>query len=204
MPSPDASSRVLLVEGQDDRHVVRHIRERALRITDFAIRDKDGVDQLLESIRPEVRAPGREVVGILADANADASARWEAVRGRLLGAGLTPPPNIDQTGLIIAGNPRVGVWLMPDNASSGSIEDLVARMIPDEDPVWPLAQDYIASIPEADRAFSERNARRAEVHAWLAAREKPRQMGLAIGAVDLDVEAAICQTFVGWLRLLFG
>ena len=204
MPSPDASPRVLLVEGQDDHHVVRHIRERAGRIVDFAIRDKDGVDQLLDSIRTEVRAPGREVVGIVADANDDPSARWEAVQGRLRRAELTPPPDIDQSGLIIEGSPRVGVWLMPDNASPGSLEDFVARMIPDEDPVWPLAQDYIAGIPEADREFSERNARRAEVHAWLATREKPGQMGLAIGAVDLDVEAAICQTFVGWLRSLFG
>ena len=98
----------------------------------------------------------------------------------------------------------MGVWLMPDNATSGSLEDFVARMIPDEDAVWPLAQDYVARIPEADREFSERHARRAEVHAWLATREEPRLMGRAIGTIDLDLEAAICEAFIGWLRSLFG
>ena len=49
-----------------------------------------------------------------------------------------------------------------------------------------------------------RKTRRAEVHAWLATREKPRQMGQAITARDLDVDSKLCQRFVAWLRRLFG
>ena len=82
--------------------------------------------------------------------------------------------------------PRVGIWLMPDNQSLGELEDFVAQMIPDNDPVWPLSQDYISRIPEEHREFAENKTSTAEVYAWLATREDPRQMGAAIGARDLE------------------
>ena len=50
--------------------------------------------------------------------------------------------------------PRVGVWLMPDNESAGELEDFVARMIPGDDPVWPLSESYIEGIPLVDRKFA--------------------------------------------------
>ena len=76
-------------------------------------------------------------------------------------------------------------------------------MIPDCDPVWPLARAYIDGIPCAERKFIPKKQQRAEVHAWLAAREDPRLMGAAIGARDLDVDGPLCQSFVAWLERLF-
>ena len=121
--------------------------------------------------------------------------------------GVDVPADPDPSGTIIEGNsdvgrPRVGVWLMPDNTLPGELEDFVARMIPEDDPVWPLSRAYIEGIPERYRKFTPAKTRRAEVHAWLAARERPRLMGLAIGAQDLDVDAAVCRSFVDWLRRL--
>ena len=100
--------------------------------------------------------------------------------------------------------PRVGIWLMPDNQSTGELEDFVARMIPGDDPVWPLSEDYIEGIPSEDRKFAQSKTQRAKVHAWLAAREDPRQMGQAIRARDLEVNGELCEKFVSWLRRLFG
>ena len=100
--------------------------------------------------------------------------------------------------------PRVGVWLMPDNQSPGELEDFVAQMIPDGDPVWPLSQDYIDGIPVSDRKFAHGKTLRAKIHAWLAAREDPRQMGLAIRARDLDIGGDLCTRFTAWLDMLFG
>ena len=76
-------------------------------------------------------------------------------------------------------------------------------MIPEDDPVWPSSQAYVGDIPEEHRKFTQGKTRRAEVHAWLAVREDPRLMGVAIRARDLDVDAAVCKSFVGWLRRLF-
>lgn len=53
------------------------------------------------------------------------------------------------------GQPRVWVYLMPDNASTGELEDFVMQMIPEGDPVWPRFKRYIGEIPQADRKFPE-------------------------------------------------
>ena len=90
---------------------------------------------------------------------------------------------------------------MPNNHSVGELEDFVVQMIPPNDKVWPLAQCYIDRIPNP--LFSASKTLRAQLHAWLAAREDPRQMGLAIRAKDLDVDGELCQRFVVWLARLF-
>ena len=205
-PTP---SRVLLVEGVDDKHVARHVWQRIEGQPDFCIKEKRGVVQLLDSIDTEIQTSGLQAMGILVDANEDVAARWNAVKDRLAPAKVDLPDSPVPSGTIIDGRPhdgipRVGVWLMPDNTAPGELEGFVAKMIPDCDPVWPLAQGYIAGIPCAERKFIPKKQRRAEVHAWLAAREDPRQMGAAIGARDLEIDGALCQEFVAWLTRLFS
>ena len=154
----------------------------------------------------EIRAEGRVAVGILVDANDDLRSRWQAVTDRLRPAGIQPPTSPSPGGTVIDvdGKPRVGVWLMPDNESPGELEDFFARMIPPGDPVWPLSEAYIDDIPEESRRFAQGKILRAKVHAWLAARERPRPMGSAIDAGDLDTNAANGLKFQAWLRDLFG
>ena len=203
---PEPPSHILLVEGRDDQNVIWQISGRNRDIPDFEIASKGGIRPLLDSVRQEVRDPDRQVVGILADANADLQARWDAVSDRLRQEGFTLPRTPDVDGTIIPETddlPRVGIWLMPDNESAGELEDFVARMIPADDPVLPLSVDYIEGIPIADRKFTENKTQRAKVHAWLAAREDPRQMGQAIRARDLEVNGELCEKFVVWLRKLF-
>lgn len=205
----ESNRHVLLVEGSDDEHVVHHIANRAAATLEFSILHKGGIDPLLSAIERDLRVAGREAVGILVDANDNLDARWQAVADRIRRAGLSiePPPRPDPAGTIIPEGPRrprVGIWLMPDNQSPSELEDFVSRMIPSDDTVWPLAQEYIDGIPGADRKFTEGKIQRAKVHAWLAAREEPRRMGLAVGAGDLDVGVPLCQDFADWLRRLFA
>ncbi len=197
--------RVLLVEGQDDKHVVRHLCDRHPSLPDFFVRERNGFDQLLDTIGAELNAPGLQAPGILVDADTDESARWNAVRHRLLEEDINPD-SLSATGRVVnpQGKPRVGIWLMPDNESPGELEDFVTRMIPSGDPVWPLSERYIDRIPLENRKFTEKKTSRAKLYAWLAAREEPRQMGLAIGARDLEVDGPLCRNFLVWLTNLFG
>ena len=205
----DPQSRVLLVEGQDDKHVVRHIYIRKGLEQNFCIKEKNSDVELLKSIPTEVKAPGRTVVGIVLDADDDLNARWNAVKYRLRELGndyfdqsdlpVVPEP----TGTIIEGRRRIGIWLMPDNKSPGELEDFIEKMIPFSDRVWPLSRRYISSIPEADRKFKSGKILRAEIHAWLATRKEPRKMGSAIGFSDLAIEVANTTAFVDWLRKLY-
>ena len=208
MAGPDVSSgeRILLVEGRDDLSVMCNLCRSDSGMPKFQITAKGGWDELRRAIRGEIIAEGRAAVGIVVDANDSLDGRWQGIAERLQAAGLTSPPRPARTGTIIetSGKPRVGIWVMPDNLSTGELENFVARMIPSTDPVWPLSEEYIDGIPEKHRKFAERKIVRAKVHAWLAARNRPRLMGTAIRAGDLDMNGAQVQMFLEWLRDLFG
>ena len=202
--SSAAGPRVLLVEGQDDKHVVGHLRERCQLELDFDVLDIGDVESLLAVVGAHTKAPGRQAVGILIDANDDIGTRWQAVRHRLLEEDFTLPSGPNPRGTIIKTRPRIGIWLMPDNSSPGELEDFVVKMIPAKDRVWPLSRGYIDGIPEKDRNFSEKKKVRAELYAWLAARKDPRRMGTAIHAHDLEVDGNLAREFITWLTELFG
>ena len=78
-----SNDRVLLVEGQNDKHVVRHLCNRHEEMPEFCILDRGGIEVLLEVIGSEIRVSGRKAVGILVDANDDLNSRWSAVANRL-------------------------------------------------------------------------------------------------------------------------
>ena len=198
-------SRILLVEGPNDKHVVWQICNRSPQTPDFYIQDSGGIEPLLESVGAELNAPGRQALGILVDANDNLTARWTAITNRLSEEGIRMPGAPADTGTVInTGNkPRVGVWLMPDNSATGELENFVEQMIPADDHVWPLAQQYIDNIPPSDRKFAAGKSLRAQIHAWLAAREDPRQMGLAIRTRDLAITNPLSQAFLRWLTRLF-
>ncbi|MCY4363629.1 MAG: hypothetical protein OXE42_15865 [Gammaproteobacteria bacterium] len=197
---------VLMVEGQDDKHVVSHICQRYSYKSPF-ISDKDDVNQLLESISTELKAPGRKAVGILVDANDDLQARWTSIKDRLSKVDIIIPKSPDPDGTIIEDTedlPRVGIWLMPDNESQGYLEHFIEKMIPANDSVWPLSQQYIEGIPQKDRKFTERRTQKAKIHAWLAAREKPGLfIGTAIKAKELHTGGELITKFSSWLQKLY-
>ena len=198
-------TRVLLVEGQDDKHVVEHLyRKRFESAPPFEVLDKHGYQPLCDAIGPVLKAPDREVVGVIVDANDDLRSRWAAITDRLRRA----CPDIEigdpsPEGTIAGNGPRVGLWLWPDNESSGEIEDFVAGMIPGDDPIWPLSRRYIEGIPVGQRPFSEGKTARAEIHAWLAVRKEPRRMGAAFRTGDLKVDGPLATRFASWLENLF-
>ena len=201
--------RVLYVEGSDDQRVIEAAWTKAFSIDPpWECAPKGGVENLLGSLTSELKPSGAgdRVVGIVTDANGATTDRWRAIRDRLRRAGINAPDERNLDGTIIGAakrKPRVGVWIMPDNSSSGEIEDFVARMVPLSDPIWSRSRDFIDEIPRNERLFAEQKTTRAVVHAWLATREDPRQMGTAIQAGDLLVGGELCQGFLSWLQRLF-
>lgn len=199
-PSNRPVDRVLLVEGSSDEHVIFHLRSyRDLNI-EFTIVDKRGAPNLINGIRNEISAPNRKAVGIVLDANDNLSEKWNAVKRNISEAGITPPENIPNQGMIVENIPRVGAWFMPNNQSPGEIEDFVINMIPEHDPVWPLSTQYIDSVP---RDSLKAKRQKAVLHAWLATKAQPGLMGAAISARELNVDGDLCNKFCNWLERLF-
>lgn len=216
--NPRPSDSLLLVEGSNDKHVIKHLAERFDPNLEFAIKDYGGIDGVLANVRDHIDEPGRPAVGVVVDADAVPLRNWRRVCDQIANSvrHISPiPPTPDRQGTIIPenpsnGDPRVGVWIMPDNVSLGELEGFIARMIPADDMIWPLSRHYVNQIPLTVRPFASTVAQvaqnkilGAQVHAWLATREDPRPMGLAIGANDLDTNVPVAQTFLDWLSRLF-
>ena len=205
---PEPPERLLIVEGQDDKHVVLHLRDRSESMPEFCISDKDGIGSLLDSISLEIKAHGRRSLGILVDANDEPENRWKSVGSRLQRVGLEPPEKPEPDGTILSGDPpafpRIGIWMWPDNRYPGELEHFVKSMIPAKDPVWPRSEQYIDSIPESDRKFPPGKEMKAKIYAWLATTKAPGRMGTAIKAQMLDVDGPLARKFADWLRRLFA
>ena len=211
MPDANVPARLLLVEGEDDYHVVTQLCRQYQSMPDFTIKPTGGIDKLLGAVYEEVNAQERVALGVLIDWDDDEDNRWGDLQARLAEAGVTAPDRPDPNGTVVAEQPnrliplpRVGVWMMPDNQSAGELEDFVREMLPPDDRVWPLAEGYIDGIPQAERRFREGKVARAKLYAWLATREQPGRMGAAIGAGDLDTSGELAGRFAGWLRAVFG
>ena len=244
-------NRILLVEGNDDKHFVKNFCCKKLsnklvcKFTDDdngsdnsipilyipdRSRQEGGVDNMIETISTEIKKPGREVVGILADANGEnfdsREHPWQKIKSKLeevLDFKEVLPKLPCQKGLIRRNikpkqKPKstlhVGVWLMPDNGSSGELENFFAGLIPEGNPTWKLAKEYVSQYMESMGQTETRQGgfdtekpykiSKAQVYAWLATRKKPGKMGATISAGHgLDFDSELAQRFARWLEDLF-
>ena len=204
-----ANRKMLLVEGTDDLHVVKHICGYH-RMPCLKFKPQKGVEDLIRNIPTSIKSAGGEgdVVGILVDADTSAQNRWQSIRWRITSAGYQDVPNHPRAGGIIIEPPvasilpRVGVWIMPDNQSAGILEDFLRDMIPRPSPLLEHAQCSMATIPDGHRLF--RDESKALMHTWLAWQETPGYpFGTAITAHFLDPGVPQAAVFAAWLRNLF-
>ena len=178
---------------------------------DISVVDKEGINKLLGALSAEPRRPERLAVGFVLDANDRPEGRWEAVVNRFEKEGIRFPRDICLDGTIVEANPekrlpRIGVWLMPYNdlEQCGALEDFVLEMVPKDDPILPKVENFIDSIIADDQAFSPNKRNKAVIHAWLATRSQPGQMGSAIQRSDLQINGELCEKFVTWIERLFS
>ncbi|MCE2558150.1 MAG: hypothetical protein J4F98_05890 [Acidobacteria bacterium] len=200
-----AEEQILLVEGEDDEHVVEHLYRKVHGAEPpFEIVNKMGYSKLLKGLPLDLKRSGLRTLGILADANDDLETRWRELVAAAEEEDVRLPDEPSPSGTLVEGDIRVGVWLMPNNVSTGELEDFARELVPCADRVWPLAEKYIAGIPEADRKFSAGKTSKANLYAWLASRKHPQRIGAAIGAGDLEVGTPLAKQFTQWLNDLFG
>lgn len=216
--------RLLIVEGQDDRHVISHLAKtadlllfnqrkpppdmeeaRAIEIID------EGSDyKVLTSINRYLGQSKLQKFGVVMDADTSVVDRWNSIRDRLNRDGLALPTEIDPDGFVgqSPNGVRIGVWLMPDNLATGMLENFAAQMIPDDDRLWGLAkrsvQDASTAESRAGRRFKDIHLAKAEIHTWLAWQDEPGQkLGQAIDQRMLFTGSPVALSFVNWLRRLY-
>ena len=200
----DNKKPILLVEGYTDLYFVKHIYKKSCLSFDWEVKNGGGIDSVLSHLEIALRHRERPPIGVIVDADSDIKKCWSRITSRLkVSTPEYPSPGgtiIDQVG----GLPRIGIWVMPDNESSGELEDFVIEMIPDDDVVWCLSKAYVDGIPEDNRKFNSGKIDRAKLYAWLAVRKQPSHIGTAICDGDLDISTERCKAFVAWLKRLYG
>jgi hypothetical protein len=194
----------LLVEGNDDFHVVLNLCNVHHIPGTFDVIDKKGISNLHDSLSEELDTSDLKVLGILVDADTDVQARWQSLRDILTQAGYSVPSQPTPAGTILVqeDKPKVGLWLMPDNHLPGMLEDFVAALVPEADPLLPYARECVQNLPE--KRFPSVQRAKADIHTWLAWQSEPgKPMGQAITARYLNPESSQAQGFIDWLYALF-
>jgi hypothetical protein len=209
MPRPQhRHTRVLLVEGRDDREVVYQFCNR--RGIDnrncFDVEACEGYEGLRARIPIELKAD-RDTIGILVDADAHLADRWRSLHDILAPHyGARMPEQPVPGGLILESQElwqkRCGVWIMPDNAQSGMLEDFLLALIPETDALLAHARHTVASLPE--QPFIPEHRAKAEVHTWLAWQREPgTPLGLALERQYLDADHILARQLHDWLLRLY-
>lgn len=198
----------LLIEGNDDLHVVKSLCVYYKVKESFEVVDTKGINKLIETLPVRFKAADIVTIGIVVDADTDLTTRWQTVRDILLNQGFNVPDTIPNEGLIVEANGiRAGVWIMPNNTLPGMLEDFAAFLIPEGDMLKAKANQTLNEIEaEGLNGYTAPLHRaKAHIHTWLAWQEDPgTPMGLAITKKYLNAENEHAGQFVNWLNRLFN
>ena len=213
----------VLVEGKNDKHVIQNLcRHHGLPIAVYepdegtkprlataeSEEPASGIIRLLFRVTARLKEPGVEPIGVVVDADLNLLSRWQQLRDRLLANGYRDiPEHPESAGWVSAelNLRRIGVWLMPDNQRLGILEDFVASLISETDPLRSKAAAILGEIEQEQiNRYPIEHKAKAFVHTWLAWQEIPGQpMGLAITVRALRHDSPTALAFVAWLRRLF-
>lgn len=116
------------------------------------------------------------------------------------------PKHLSTGGLLFKHNdglPDFGVWVMPDNASEGMLEDWVLQSVSsNERDLLQQAQTTVANL--SSRKFNKNKLSKAEVATWLAWQEKPGEgIYYTVSQKLLDSSSTLYLGLVTWIKTVF-
>ena len=209
-----ANGKILLVEGTDDEHVLKHIcGNQGIPHLD-EVKPHEGVINLLESLKVRLTLSEEgDIIGVVIDADTEISDRWKSIRNQVTRVGYQNVPNQpDPDGTILdppRGTllPRLGVWIMPNNQTSGILEDFLHFLVPPPNILFDYAKACVKSIPDVpddEGVFEPKDESKAVIHTWLAWQKDPGlPFGTAITARFLDPDVPEVDVLAAWLKRLF-
>ncbi len=207
-------SKILLVEGEDDKRVIPELIEKAGEIsweagntTIVGIRVLGSKSDLLKEgeILTALKGSGLQALGVLIDADEDANACWQSIRHQLEPTYPDLPTDLPSTGVIAQApeQPKFGVWVMPDNTSCGMLETFLLHLRPTS-PLLELSLEVLKTAKAKGAPFKEVHTDKAQIHTWLAWQNPPgRQMHNAIQEKMLTERSQLLTNFLGWFYELY-
>ena len=197
----------LLVEGNDDQHVIWALCQKYDVIESFDVVDCNGIDDLIEQIPIRFKSSETKTVGIIVDADDALQQRWEKIRNILTGTHFEVPADLPADGLIVSHEiQKAGVWIMPNNRVDGMLEDFISFLVPKDDPLTPIVESTLSEIESKElNRYAVRHHSKANIHTWLAWQEDPgTPLGLSITKSYLNADEETCVKLINWLNRLYG
>lgn len=216
-----SESKILIVEGADDAHAIRNLcyqHEVSICIDgdsydgDIDILDAGGKDKVVSLIKTRLKLSDITHLGVVVDADDDAHAAFQSLANALgihaawscadVQNDFTSDGWTGEAKLQIGDTVRVGTWIMPNNDSTGALEDFAARLVPQDDPQWAYAEEVLDRLD--DPRFKPSHRGKAHMHTYLAWQDPPREpIGRSISSGVLKETSPLAKSFVAWVTELF-
>jgi hypothetical protein len=212
----DHPSSLLLVEGNDDFHVIHSLcKQFSIPVRNredsnggkFSVKDCKGLSELLEQIPVLFKASSQLTsLGIIIDADVDLISRWASIKNVLEKMKFPIPDVLPSNGLIIhKENLKVGVWIMPNNNLNGMLEDFLSFLVPQDDMLLPVIYSNLNEIERQKlNRYSLIHKSKAVIHSWLSVQEVPgTPLGQSITKRYLSTDHETCTIFIEWINNMF-
>ena len=204
---------IIICEGSHEKHTIFPYIHTLLckDIEDIVIVPKIlDYTHLLEMLPVQIKDSERIPIGVIIDAAENIHDRWKSLTGILEEAQYSDIPDkphpegtlITDESLLL---PDTGVWIMPDNASDGTVENFIQRLIPDDDDLIVIAKQLVGKLVESKKnRFSAQHTSKVELTTWLAWQKEPDILMKHPAMKNFLVSNnGLAQDFVNWFdRLL--
>jgi hypothetical protein len=197
----------LLVEGNDDQHVILALCKKFEVFQNFDIIDCKGIDKLFEQIPVRLKESDIDTIGIIIDADSDFLERWNKIKLIFKAQGFNLPEVLPESGLISneLGRISIGIWIMPNNNLNGMLEDFINFLVPPDDSLFPIICENLNEIERKQlNKYKLIHKSKAIIHSWLSVQEDPgTPMGLSITKRYLTTDDKTCKDLIDWLIDLY-
>ena len=203
---------VLLVEGNNDFHIVCALCQHYNIKENFDVIPNNGIDTAVRKFEVVLKNPSAyRKIGIVVDADNNADSRWQQLLSILKNTGKYECDSLELpvSGLILKPkedfDSTVGIWIMPDNVNKGMIEDFALSMIEENDKLLEKAELTLCELEKDGlQRYKDVHRSKAKIHTYLAWQDEPgKPIGQSITAKVLKPESKTAKVFAKWLEQLF-
>lgn len=159
-------------------------------------------------VENELNARDVKFLGVVLDADDNAHQSWELVKSWFVDTFSDLPEQLPEAGYVSDGNlrgQRLGVWIMPDNRSVGTLETLLKKLVRAEsNAVLDHAVKACNDSKTLGAPFKKVHEEKAHVFTWLAWQDEPgRNLNTVDFANVFDPKSVHAQPFIAWIQKLF-
>ena len=175
IPKTITECKLLLVEGSDEVAVfdrlLDHINVRGVQTIDVGGKDK--FPKMVPALKVRPGFNQVEKIGFTRDADDSQKTAFESLCGVLTAAGFPKPPD---DGMFSTGDLSVGVFILPNNATSGVLEELLIESVRETD-AFICVDEFASCVSKLNSP--PKNLSKSKAQAFMAAMtEESRSVGV--------------------------